>query len=104
MCPPVSDEREIFICRGGPLDRLRLSVPVGVQWFLTASDAMIRGKHPSDQVVHIEHHHAMAALTNENWQFPIPTAVSTSTRYERQEFVTGEAGLLKIFAFQGATS
>jgi len=91
------DQREILTCLGGPLHKVRLSVPFGLRWFELARNQI------EDPVLAGDI--AIEKLTGEldSSTFTVrdkSDSTDSASVYVRKSFVTGEAGLIEVFSYQ----
>ena len=96
----LTDQREILVCIGGPLNARRLSIPMGIESFtLSTRDIDIENAAISDEGVilfetlnEVSNFSTSIAKTSSN---PLPK----TNIYVRKQFITGEKGSRHVFSF-----
>ena len=93
--------RETLACQGGPLNRLRISVPYGLRWFMLETCNLLAGNLPQsvDGVINLESLDQVIDFSTNSDLGEFPTTANASA-YVRKQFVSGEKGLIDVLMFQ----
>ena len=97
----ASNLRETLACQGGPLNRLRVSVPQGLRWFTLENHSIQDTSLPpsEDAVIHLE---SIEQIVDFSTQMELGESQATADlpAYVRKQFVSGEKGLINVLVFQ----
>ena len=97
--PTTHEQRETLLCLGGPLNRVRLSVPFGLKWF-TLEMIDTDDLNPGNCILQFESiAHISDFSTTSEWEGS-SSQVEQILAYVRTSFVTGEHGLIHVFSFR----